>query len=147
MTIEKATQRIGWRLGTGKAFQPNQGDIDAYNEIVEFIQEKQKKQIIDNQLFGKLYIYLYGEFVTYYKATAMDSIPQKELNKLLTKDLRTIVTEVTDRLNLADMELCIKQNKSIKQYNPLQYDEVAENFKVMVNSAINAYSPKHLERV
>ena len=50
MTIEKATQRIGWRLGTGKPFQPNQEDIDSYNRIVEFIQNKQKKSIIDNQL-------------------------------------------------------------------------------------------------
>ena len=45
MTIEKAMQRIGWRLGTGKPFQPNQGDIDAYNFIVEFVDKKQKQQL------------------------------------------------------------------------------------------------------
>lgn len=147
MTVQQSLQRIGWRFGTGKPFTPNQYDIEAFNSLLEFVEEKQKKQITDNQLFGKLYIYLYGEFVTYYKATAMDSIPHKELNKLLEKDLRTIVTEVVDRLNLADLELCIRENNSIKQYNPLDYEEVAENMRVMVNGAINSFSPKHLERI
>jgi len=147
MTVEKGLRRIGWRLGTGKPFQPNQEDIDSFNAIVDFVENKQKKSIIDNQLFGKLYIYLFGEFVTYYKATAMDSIPHKELNKILGKDIRLLVENVTDRLNLADMEACIKEKESLKQYNPLEYEEVADNMKVMINGAINEFSPKHLERI
>ena len=140
MTIEKAMQRIGWRL-SGKPFQPNQNDIDAYNFIVEFVEQKQKQQIIDNQLFGKLYIYLFGEFVNYYKATVIDDIPQKQLNKLLSKDLKQIVQEVTDRLNFSELENYVKK-KDLKGYKPMEYEEVAENMRVMVNGALNTFNKK-----
>lgn len=144
MTVNKAMQRMAWRLGSGKPYQPNQTDADAYNTIASYIEEKQKRTIIDNQLFGKLYIYLYGEFVNYYNTTAENNIPQNELNRLLAKDLRTIVTEVMDRMNTKELELCVKNEQDLKSYNPMEYEEVAENFRVMVNAAIDQFSPKHL---
>ena len=147
MTVNKAMERFAWRLGGGKAFQPNQNDIEAYNTIAEFIEEKEKKQIIDNQLFGKLYIYLFGEFVNYYKASVFNNIPQKELHKLLDKPIRQIVEEVKDRLNFIEMEACMKEKNNLDDYTPIEYEEIAENLKAMINAAVNQYSPKHLNRV
>lgn len=142
MTIEKAMQRIGWRLGTGKPFQPNQGDIDAYNFIVEFVDKKQKQQLIDNQLFGKLYIYVFGQFMTYYKCSFDSVIPQKELHKLLDKDLRLILSDVIDKINISDMEYHLEKEKTLEGFKNAEYEEVAENLRIMVNGALNTFSKK-----
>ena len=147
MTVNKAMQRYSWRLSQGKPYQPNELDIEAYNVIATYIEEKQKKTIVDNQLFGKLYIYLFGEFVNYYNTTVNNKIPQKELHKILDKDLRTIVDEVKDRLNAKELEVCIQNEQDLKNYKPMEYEEVATNLRIMVNDAINEYQPKHLAEV
>lgn len=35
MDIKKAFNRLGWRFSQGKAFKPNQNDVDALNAIIE----------------------------------------------------------------------------------------------------------------
>lgn len=139
MTIEKAVSRIGWRFGTLKPFTPNQGDIEAYNFIVDFVEQKQKQQINDNQLFGKLYIYLLDKFCDYYKCDLDDIIPQKELNKLLDSNLRSLVRDLTDKLNQKVLEDHIKENNTLNGIKRIEYDEVAENLKIMINGALNSY--------
>jgi len=147
MTTNQAIKRFHWRLSSGKPFQPNQNDLEAYNTIAEFVEEKQKKEIVDNQLFGKLYIYLFGEFVNYYNTSAMDTIPQNELNRILAKDMRLLVDEVKDRMNINELEVVLKEKGDLKCYEGMSYDEVAENLRVMINGAINEYSPKKFQRV
>lgn len=139
MNIEKQLQRIAWRFGEGKKFQPNQNDIEAYNDIAEYIDQKQRQQIIDNQLFGKLYIFIYREFVRHYQATVMDEIPQKELHKILARDLRLLVNEVKDDLNMFELKNSI-ESKRHSEYKPMTYDDVADNLKIMVNGALNTYT-------
>lgn len=144
MTPRNAIKRIGWRFSEAakrqdKSFRINQDDISALESIAKFYQDKEKQAIVDNQLFGKLYIYLFGQFVNYYQSTALDDIPQKELHKLLDKDLRTIVQEVTDNLNLYELKNSIEAQKH-KDYKPMEYSEVAENLKIMVNGALNTYT-------
>lgn len=139
MKIEQQLQRIAWRLGSGKAFTPNQNDIEAYNDIAEYIDMKQKQQVIDNQLFGKLYIFVYREFVRHYKATVMDEIPQKELNKILARDVNSLLLEVMEDLNMFELKNAIEAKRH-KDYSPMTYDEVVDNLKVMVNGAINTYT-------
>lgn len=138
MKIKKSIDRIRWRFASGKEFKPNENDITAFNEVAEYISRKEKDNIIDNQLFGKLYIYLFGEFVNYYKATAIDTIPQQELHKLLDKNIADIVNEVKDRLNNAELEHAIKAN-AYDKYKPMEYEEVAENMRIMVSAALNNY--------
>ena len=74
-------------------------------------------------------------------------IPQKELHKLLDKDLRLIVTEVMDKINLTDMEYHIDKEKTLEGFKNVEYDEVAENLRIMVNGALNAYKEKNLVTV
>ena len=151
MTETQGIKRLGFRfqqaLSRDGKFTIYQEDINALNAIAEFIQEKQKNSIIDNVLFGKMYVYLYGQFVTHYKCSAIDNIPQSELHRLLDKDYRVLVQEVADKLNLSELENVIEKDKSIKNYEPMKYEEVAEIFKIMIVSAINSFSPKHLERI
>ena len=149
ITIEKALYRLGGKLsnrddnGKLKPFYTDKFDLECFNRIVDFVEDKQKKQLINNQLFGKLYIYLYGEFVNYYNSNIMSDIPQKELHRLLCKDLRSIVQEVTDRINLNELDIDVKysqKNKTELKHNPLTYEEVANNMRLFVNGALNEYN-------
>lgn len=97
MNIEKSVRRIAWRLSNG--WKANQNDIDAVNEIIEFVNAKQKEQIKDNQLFAKMYIHIYGEYLKFYKATVFDEIPQKELHKILDTPLSEIIENFKKDLN------------------------------------------------
>lgn len=142
MNISKSVSRLKWRFSQGNSFKPNQTDIDCFNELIKYAGEKEKQQLIDNQLFGKMYIYLFTQFVKYYKCTVEDSTPQKELHKLLDKNIKQIVEEAKDDLNLNDMENIIKTEDDLENYKPLTYDECAENFRIMINAAINTYSRK-----
>lgn len=152
MTESQGLKRLAFRFESAlktpnKSFKIYQEDIEAIQAVGSFIEDKHKKQIIDYQLFGKMYVYLYGEFVNYYKGDVFSDIPQKELHKLLSKPLRSLVQEVTDRLNMSELENTIVETKSLDNYSPMQYDEVAANLKVMINSAIREYSPKHLGNI
>lgn len=137
MKIEKSVQRIGWRLGQKKPFTPNQNDIEAYNEIVEYVVNTQKDQLMKNQLFGKLYIYVYGQFLRYYKATVFDEIPQKELHKLLDKPLRNIIEDFKDLLNNDELYSSIEEGREKDLWS---YTDVSNNLKIQINAAINTFT-------
>jgi hypothetical protein len=137
MTPEKALRHFQFKLTT--SWKPTAFDLEAYNSLVEFVNEKQKQQLIDNQLFGKLYIYLLDEFTKYYNCSIIDEIPQKELNKILKKPIRSIVNDLVENNNINDIEYYIEKNNSLEGFKPIPYDEVAENLKIMINSCINAY--------
>lgn len=139
MRIDKSLKRIIWRFQSGRPISPDQQDIDSLNEIIEYIATKEKQQLIDNQLFGKLYIFVFGEFIRHYEATPESEIPQKELHKLLDKDLKLIVTEYVDKVNNAKLAHVTNEN-DLKDYVPTTYEEVAGNLRVMINAAINTYT-------
>lgn len=143
MTPRQAIERFKWRFlesskKDDKSFIINENDVKALISISDYYENESKRQIINNQLFGKLYIYLFGEFVKHYKCTVMDDIPQKEIHKLLDKDLRTIVQDLTDSLNMHQLEIEIKEG-SIKNYSDMDYSEVAENMRILINSVLNTY--------
>lgn len=82
MSIEKSIQRLSWRFGNGN-FTPNQNDINALNGIIEWVNDQRKITLNQNHLFAKLYIYYLNQFIDKYQTTVFDTIPQKELSKLL----------------------------------------------------------------
>jgi hypothetical protein len=150
MNVQRSLKHIGKRFNDSifdqygnkrpKPFGlvPNKTDFDAYNELVEYVDIMEKNLINNQQLFGKLYIYLFTEFVKHYNCTVMDDIPQKELHKLLDKDLRVLVTEAQELLNLCELESAIKNGRH-KEYSPMEYSEMADNFKSMISAAITTY--------
>ena len=139
MNIDRSLKRLTWRFKTTRPFTPDQEDINALNELIEYVGKKEKQQLIDNQLFGKLYIFVFGEFIRHYDATPQDVIPQKELHKILDKDLRTIVNEFVDKVNNAKLAHVTNEN-DLGDYLPTTYEEVAGNLRVMVNAAMNTYN-------
>lgn len=138
MNLSESLKRISWRFSKGN-FTPNKKDVECLLEVIEYVENKEKQQLINNQLFGKLYIFVLGEFIRYYEATPDSEIPQKELHKLLDKDLRTIVSEFVDKVNNAKLAHVTNEN-DLKDYTPMQYEEAATNLRVLVNAAINTYN-------
>jgi len=138
MTTERAISHFEYKLTN--SWKPTKHDLEAYNALLKYIETKKKETIIKNQLFGKLYIYLFGEFITYYNASVFDEIPQKELHKILDTDLRVLVTNLRDKLNLKEVEDYIIQEKSLKGFKEIEYQEISDNLKSMINAAINEYS-------
>ncbi len=137
MNLSRSLKRLSWRFSKGN-FTPSQEDINCLLEVIEYVDRKEKQQLIDNQLFGKLYIFVFGELIRHYEATPESDIPQKELHKILDKNLKTIVNEFTDKVNNAKLAHVTNEN-DLKAYNPIAYEESATNLRIMVNAAINTY--------
>lgn len=100
---KKSLDRLKWRFGSNNAFRPNKNDAVALNHLIGYVQEKEKKQIVDNELFGKLYIWAYGQLLKFYGCTVFNKEPQKYLGELLTKSTGRIVEELKDQLNHSEM--------------------------------------------
>lgn len=104
MNPYKALERVGWRFGAGKPFTPNSNDIDAYNSLVEFMENYQRREIMDNKLFAKLYIHVFTKFLIYYGASPDDPIPQKELHRIVSRPFSALFEELLDVITMADLE-------------------------------------------
>lgn len=163
-TITKAINRITWRL-TSNHWKANQTDEDAINYIIKFANNHNEKQLQNNELFAKLYIYVYKSFLTHYNATVFDDIPQKELHKLLDKSIQHHVEEFRQALNESENYKLQEQlgltagkhpatrtkeekEKDSKILSTLEeplvkeawdYETVKENLNSMINSALNEY--------
>jgi len=112
--VIKAVQRLGWRFskackGDGK-FYVNGNDIKALNFIAEYVQDQQKRQYIENELFAKLYIKVYQRMIEHFKSDVFDPVPRRELHRILENSLEGIIHEFTQALN--DSEVYFMLNKA-----------------------------------
>lgn len=103
MNIEKAVNRIKWRIES-KKWISNHNDIEALNEIVKYVNQKESKQFNDNELFAKLYIHNWIQFIDKFKSDVYDELPIKEFHKLLENPLSVFVQRFTERLNDIELE-------------------------------------------
>ena len=157
MDFKKAMQRIGWRLQQ-PTFKPNNEDKQAYNAIVQVIESQQKQQFKNHELFAKLYIHIYGKFISHYKTTVLDVVPRKELHKILETPMSILIEKFTKEMN--DSELYTLMEKSnikidhpafknehekkedaqkidMKNLNIWKQEDVSECLENDVNHAIN----------
>jgi len=100
--IKKAINKITWRIG-GNGWKATQNDVDAINFIIDFVNVKHKEQINNHQLFAKLYIYVYGQFLKHYNATVFDKIPEQELHKLLERPIDQFIEDFKNQLNSSEL--------------------------------------------
>lgn len=112
MKIEKAIQRIGWRFGNNNNKNPfpiNTEDAEAFNSIVEFVETHNKRQYRNNELFAKLYIFVYSRFISKYEATIIDAEPRKQLHRILKKPLSYWIEEFKNRMNDTEQYVIIRE--------------------------------------
>ena len=167
MDIKKAVQRIGWRFGGNdnkKPFPVNETDIEAYNAIVNFVKAQQEKQFEANQLFAKLYIFVYMRFISKMGATVMDTAPRKAIHKIFEKPIEQWIEEFKDEMNDSEMYSLLEKmgiemkhpaliteterNSNTEKAKPIakqltekvwDYETVKECLTSEINNAINKY--------
>lgn len=149
MTIKKAIEHFEFKLS--KVWKPTELDLDAYNTLVEFTEDKLKQQYNDNQLLGKLYITFLGELIKFYDTTYDDKTPQIALHKILDTPMELIIQKFIDKCNLQEQTKEHRKKNGIKHpklvdtsdidpfAEALTYDEAVENLTTMINMALTKY--------
>lgn len=99
MTLKDAINRLGFTIS--KSNRPNEKDIEAYNCILEVLQQSQQKTIQENLLFAKLYAYNLQEFSRYYKCV---DVANEKLNELLAENIDFRIEFLTNQIR--QTELC-----------------------------------------
>lgn len=140
MTLQKAIDKLKWRLSTVKSFTPNQNDVDALNCIIDYINNQAKGNVNNNLLFAKLYIYTYNQFLKHYKSSIFDEITQKELHKLLNTDIELFYKAFKTQLEDNSIYDLIEKNESTENAEKFELDYVKENLNMMINLALNKFS-------
>lgn len=100
-TIKKAVEHFAYKCAN--VWGATTKDAEALDMIMGFVEDKHKKQIQDHQLFAKLYIVVYSQYLEKYKTTVFDDIPRKELTKLLSYSTEQLVQRFTDKLNESEL--------------------------------------------
>lgn len=130
MNIKKSINRIFWRFGGNgnkNPFPVNQLDADALNEIIEYVDQKEKQQYEANELFAKLYIYIYQKILENDNSTVMDKEPRMKIYNLLKKPLTQVIDNFKDSLNNSERyELLEELNIDLK-HPALQNEERSSN--------------------
>lgn len=142
ITINKAMQRIGWRLSDPKGFKPNQNDVDSYNYIVDHVEDKQSYQLSRHELFAKMYIFVFGELIRHYKSSPDNDLVRKELNKIASKPMDLIIQEFIDKCDSETMNK-IKTINQFKNFKGLDLNETIENLNTMLCSFINEFQSEN----
>lgn len=145
--LDKAIQRIAWRFSSDKSFKPNENDIDSVNCLIDWVNRQRSETIKNNQLFGKLYIYLLNQGIRHYEATVFDSIPKKELSSILNLPLANFYTafhkelhsnqiiKLTDKFKEDGLQIELKE---FEEKYSLEF--VTEQLDTMINECLNRFS-------
>ena len=142
MTIKTALERVFWRF---EKIKSNETDQEALNTLAEFVNNKHNKQLQDNEMFAKVYIFMYSYFLKHYNTDIYDSIPQKELHRYLDQPLEKIVERFKVKLNEKEYELqgTIVHpaiGKSTSEFKDVwDYETVKEHLELMINLALNEF--------
>ena len=99
MKLKEAISRLGFTIS--KSNRPNEKDIEAYNCILEVLEQSQAKTIQENLLFAKLYAYNLQEFTRYYKCV---EVATSRLNELLAENIDYRIEFLTAQIK--QTELC-----------------------------------------
>jgi len=118
-TLEANIKRLFWRLGNGK-FEPNDKDVKALTEVVEWINREKEKELKQNTLFAKLYVKCFFEEIERYKDP---QFAQYVLHSFLDKPIELIYLEFQNDLNnLEFLMFCDKMGIEMGKH-PLQTPE------------------------
>lgn len=163
MTLEKNIERMFWRLSNG-AFTPNQNDVKAMTEIVEWINRQKQQSIHEQYLFAKLYCHVFIQEIEYYKDT---KYAQRKIHEYLKMPIISHYELFLEKLNFYEtmkfsrqIGLCEKHpllkteaeeendRKILKQYEAeyikhvkglWTYQQVEKGLNNQITEAINHY--------
>jgi hypothetical protein len=142
MTLDKSVQRLSWQFSRGTSFKPNQNDVDALNTVFEWITSQKEINLLNQQLFAKLYIYQLEQTLRYYDSTVFDAMIQKDLSRILDTPLDAFYQAFHKSLHH-------NQLKKLKIKDGLSLEDIKENYTLevvkdqlnnMITEAINKFN-------
>ena len=102
MKLREAINRLGFTIS--KSNRPNEKDIEAYNCILEVLEQTQTKTIQENLLFAKLYAYNLQEFTRHYKCV---EVATSRLNELLAENIDFRIEFLTAQIKQTELSKVI----------------------------------------
>jgi len=150
MTIEKAMQRIVWRVSNGN-YTPNQNDVDAVTIVAEWINRQKTQEIQQNRLFAKMYVYSFINELEFYKDIKFAQI---KINETLKTPLIQLYNNFKDRLNAVEL---INKKKSIgfsnlhpfkitEEQKQKERDLIKENFEDVQKYILGVWTSEKIEK-
>lgn len=120
ITTDKAIERLAFTIT--KQNKPNQTDLDSLKVIAEYIENSKKKEISDNYLFAKMYVYSFLHEISYYNESfdTNYSFSQRKLNSVLKMSLEDNIKDVMNRLNAHEHQLLIEGLGMVAKHNVIR---------------------------
>ena len=152
MKVKEALQRIGFTIG--KQNKPNAVDADAFNAIVDFVNNSNKKELQENLLLAKMYAFVLKEFTRNYNNVDFAS---KQINKdILDKPLEYHLALLQMELQFCELSNYLKGlNLSPTWGENQNIDNIIANIEsnkeifkqVKVNEIIEVWETWYLDNV
>jgi hypothetical protein len=121
MKLKEAIQRISFTVS--KQNKPNATDAEALNKILEYLNNSIKKEVNENDLFAKLYVYSLINETVFYKGDV--DTAQLKINEILAKPLESLYE--THRINFNAIALNnFLQDNGLSKKHPLLYNQQEE---------------------
>ena len=125
MKLKDAIQRMQWRFSQTKQFTPNKNDADAFNLILDYINNSVKKEVNQNELFAKLYVKMLTDYLTCLNNDVDAS--QKAISQTLNKPIDNLYLDFKNRFNTyAFNNFLISEGLDFNKH-PTCYNEAEEN--------------------
>jgi hypothetical protein len=121
MKIKEAIQRLSFTVS--KQNKPNTTDAEALNKILEYVNATIKKEVNENELFAKLYVYSLINETVFYKGDI--DLAQKRINEILGKSLYSLYESHRDNFNALSFNNYLLQN-GLSDKHPLAYNETEQ---------------------
>ena len=118
MTIEKAMQRIVWRVSNG-THTPNQNDVEAVTIVAEWINRQKTQEVQQNRLFAKMYVYSFVNELQFYQNL---KFAQKRLHEILKTPLIQLYNDFKNKLNEVELNN-LKKSFGFCNLHPLAMTE------------------------
>lgn len=121
MKLKEAIQRLSFTVS--KQNKPNATDAEALNKILEYLNNSIKREINENEMFAKLYVYLLFNEVIFYKGDV--DLGQKKINEVLQIPLIDMYENFRMSFNAIALNNFLHEN-GLSEKHPLQYNKEEE---------------------
>jgi hypothetical protein len=121
MKLKEAIQRLSFTVS--KQNKPNATDAEALNKILDYLNNSIKKEINENEMFAKLYVYLLFNEVIFYKGDV--DMSQAKINDVLKQPLIDLYENFRMSFNAIALNNFLHEN-GLSEKHPLLYDPIEE---------------------
>jgi len=95
-----------------KSFRPNKNDKEAINEIITHNNDFDSGVFERQELFAKLFIYLWMKILQKDGTTVFDNSPRREIGNILEKPISQLLEEFVQSLNDSELYYMIDKTKT-----------------------------------